>query len=154
RSGQFAILVPDTGLLAPAPPVIGNSLPGVARPISTGTLTATGDVVPRSAPPGDNARATGRIGVTSTIPIPSGTFVQALVNERFDLLDQSQVITEPFTQGFVVYRNPAPASAGTIGATFPITPSQRFTIQQLMLGVVTLDVSPYAEQSISPIVGP
>ena len=75
------------------------TLTGVERPAGqTAGVTAVGEVVPRSAPPGDDARALGRVGVTTPVPAPSGTFIQARVSERFDLIDQTQVVTQPFTQ--------------------------------------------------------
>ena len=142
RTGQFAFLVPDAAPFTPVEPTLGEALTGVDRPANQTTgVTAVGEVVPRSAPPGDDARALGRVGVTTPAPAPSGTFIQARVSERFDLLDQTQVVTQPFTQDLVSYATPRPGVGGTLGAAFPITPSRNFTIQELMLGVVRLDVT-------------
>ncbi len=66
------------------------------------------------------------------------------MSERFDLIDQTQVVTQPFTQDLVSYAAPRPAVGGALGAAFPITPSRNFTIQELMIGVVRLDVTPFA----------
>ncbi len=75
------------------------------------------------------------------------------MDERFDLLDQSQVVTQPFTQDLVAYATPRPAAGGPIGATFPITPSRSYTIQELMLGVVKLDVTPFVEETGGSVIG-
>ena len=155
RSGQFALLVPDAAPFTPAEPTPGAPLTGIDRPANQTTgVTAVGEVVPRSAPPGDDARALGRVGLTTPAPAPSGTFLQARVSERFDLLDQTQVVTQPFTQDLVSYATPRPAVGGALGATFPITPSRNFTIQELMLGVVRLDVTPFAGGDAASVVGP
>ncbi len=63
RFGQFAVLVPDAAPFTPAAPVSGQALSGVDRAANPAGLTAAGDVVPRSAPPGDGARAVGRVGL-------------------------------------------------------------------------------------------
>ena len=147
RGGQFALLVPDAAPFTPADPTPGATLTGVERPANQTTgVTAVGEVVPRSAPPGDEARALGRVGVTTPAPAPSGTFIQARVSERFDLFDQTQVVTQPFTQDLVSYAMPRPGVGGALGAAFPITPSRNFTIQELMLGVVRLDVTAFARR--------
>jgi hypothetical protein len=153
RAGQFAVLVADAAPFTPAEPIPGAPLTGVDRHVIAQTgAAAVGDVVPRSAPPGDDARALGRVGVTTPQPTPSGTLLQARVSERFDLLDQTQVVTQPFTQDLVTYAIPRPAT-GSLGANFPITPSRTFTIQQLMLGVVRLDVAPFAAADGGDVVG-
>ncbi|HEY7502196.1 MAG TPA: Ig-like domain-containing protein [Vicinamibacterales bacterium] len=154
-AGHYALILPDAAPFTPPSPAAGAPLFGVARPenIPPG-LSAAGDVVPRTAPPGDGARAVGRIGLASTTPAPSGTFVQARVNERFDLLDSRQIVTQPFTQDLVAYAVPAPTGGGRLGATFPITPSRSFTIQELMLGVIRLDVTGFDADGSATIVGP
>jgi hypothetical protein len=139
--GAFAVVAPDTEPAAPPNPIAGAPLAGVAAPVIASSATAAGDVVPRSAPPGDGVRALGRIGLSPPAPISSGAVLHVNVNERFDLLNQSQVVTPPFTQDIVLYARPRPPTGGTLGATFPITPSRSFTIQELMLGVVRLDVA-------------
>ncbi len=94
------------------------------------------------------------MGVTTPAPAPSGTFIQARVSERFELLDQTQVVTQPFTQDLVSYATPRPGVGGTLGAAFPITPSRNFTIQELMLGVVRLDVTPFIDGDTASVLGP
>jgi len=139
-AGQFAIVLPDLAGSIPPAAVEGDLLRGAALAAAfPAGGTASGEVIPRSAPPGDDVRALGRVAVTG-VSVPSGTVVLVRVNEQFDLLDRSTVLTEPFTQDIVVYQQPAPRD-GRAGATFPITPSRQFSIQQLLLGVVRLDVT-------------
>ncbi len=140
-SGDYAVVVPDSAPFVPSAPSFGSALIGVDRPAgATPGVTASGEVVPRSAPPGESAKATGRLGLTTGIPLPSGTLVQVRVTEQFDLLDHRHIVTQPFTQDLVTYSTPPPVTGGSLGATFPVTPSRAFSIQELMLGVVRLDV--------------
>jgi hypothetical protein len=155
RTGHYAIVVPDTAPSAPPAASIGAALIGIERPSGpTPGITAAGEVIPRSAPPGDSAKALGRIGLAGNAPLPSGTLVQVRVDEQFDLLDRSQVVTQPFTQDLVAYATPAPSTGGSIGAIFPITPSRAFTIQELMIGVVRLDVREHVSGPGASTVGP
>ena len=62
-------------------------------------------------------------------------------------------MTQPFTQDLVSYTTPRPALGGALGAAFPITPSRNFSIQELMLGVVRLDVTPFAGDGAASVVG-
>lgn len=144
--GQFVALLPDTPPHAPPTAVDGARLAGsslVALPVD---LSADGVVVPRAAAPGDNARAVGRVGIGGTQSLPSGTSVQVHVSETFELLDASTVAPLPFTQDILVHARPRPPTGGSLGASFPITPSRTYTIQELMRGVVTLEVAaPSAE---------
>ncbi len=139
--GQFAFLVPDVAPFEPPAPVAGELLGGVAASPLPASLTATGVVVPRAAPPGDDARAVGTVVADAGEPMPSGVVVRARVTEQFNLLDQSSVVPQPYTQDFVLYARPRLPQGGRVATTFPITPSLRFTIQQLALGTVRLDVT-------------
>ena len=152
-AGQLAVIVPDSAPNTPPAAVVGEAILGVAYADAPAGFTAEGDVIPRSAPPGEGVRAVGRIGLNASTPLPSGVLLQAHVGEHFDLLDQSRVVTQPFTQDIVVYQLPRPPSGGRLGATFPITPSRSFTIQQLMLGVIRLDITPFAVDAGVVVVG-
>ncbi|MGE5243269.1 MAG: Ig-like domain-containing protein [Betaproteobacteria bacterium] len=152
-TGQIACVAADDAPFTPATPAIGDVLggsPGVALPAD---ITATGTVVPRSAPPGDKARAVGRVLLRSTAPLPSGTVLRASVTERFDLADQSQIVPQPFGEDIVLYSRGRPTGDGILGASFPITPSRSFTIQELLTGVVSVDVNPPAAGTTATILG-
>ncbi len=152
-TGQFAFVVPDEAPLAPPAPVQGEPLGGLAAPSVPATSTATGTVTPRSAPPGENARALGTVVLAPPAPLPSGAVLRARVTEQFDLLDSSRVRPQPFVQDVVLYARPRLGNAGTLSARLPITPSLQFTIQQLSQGQVTLDVSIDEPSAARAIVG-
>ena len=155
RSGQFAVLVPDGPPSAPPVVVADDPLRGIDLPVDVPSgMTAVGEVIPRSAPPGESARALGRVGLIAPGPIVSGTIVQVRVSERFDLLDSSQLHTLPFTQDLVAYALPRQQIGGSVGASFPVTPSRDFTIQQLMLGAIRLDVHGFVPDAAATSVGP
>lgn len=139
--GQYAFLVPDAAPFEPPAPDTGELLGGVAAPSLPASLTATGVVVPRAAPPGDDARALGTVVADAAEAMPSGVVVRARAREQFNLLDQSSVVPQPYTQDLVLYARPRLPQGGRLGTTFPITPSLRFTVQQLALGTVRLDVT-------------
>ena len=159
-SGQLAFLIADDPPFTPPQAAAGLPLDGVAAVGFDSADAVTGAVVPRAAPPGDDARATGTIDLRPATPRPSGTVIQAFVTERYDLFDSSRVAPRPFTQDIVLYAKPVPAGRASLegcpclGASFPITPSIAFSIQQLERGVVALDVAPPAPETGGSIVGP
>ena len=154
RSGEFAVIVPDGAPSVPPAPVADEPLRGIDLPVEVPSgMTAAGEVIPRSAPPGDSARALGRVGLIAPGPIVSGTIVQVRVSERFDLLDSSQLHTLPFTQDLVAYALPRQNIGGSVGASFPVTPSRDFTIQQLMLGAIRLDVHGFVPDAAATSIG-
>jgi subtilisin family serine protease len=154
RSGQFAVIAPDVAPSAPPVAVVDESLRGIDLSVDVPPgMTAAGEVIPRSAPPGESARALGRVGLIAPGPIVSGTIVQVRVSERFDLLDSSQLYTLPFTQDLVAYALPRQNIGGSVGASFPVTPSRDFTIQQLMLGAIRLDVHGFVPDATARPVG-
>jgi RHS repeat-associated protein len=140
-SGQVALLLPDTAPSVPPAARIGQPLQGVAPIPMPAERTATGEVVPRSAPPGEEARATGTIVLETAEPLPSGTPVQARVSERYALFDTSSVVPLPFTQDLLLYARPRSGDEATLGTRFPITPSQSFSLLELELGVVHVDIT-------------
>ncbi|MBW2258221.1 MAG: hypothetical protein JRI25_26985, partial [Deltaproteobacteria bacterium] len=64
-TGQWVWLLPDAAPFAPAAPVVGEILQGVDGQPLPDDLTASGEVLPPVAPPGEDARATGEIVVAS-----------------------------------------------------------------------------------------
>ena len=152
-TGQFAFVVPDESPVVPPPAVPGQALAGVGAVPVPATSTATGLVVPRSAPPGDAARALGSIVLQPPAPQSSGVILRARVTEQFDLLDSSRVVPLQFVQDAVLYARPRVGGAGTLAARLPISPSLQFTIQQLSLGTVRLDVTIDEPSASSAIVG-
>ncbi len=153
RTGQFAFVVPDEGPSVPPAAIPGQVLAGVAATLIPDTATATGLVLPRSAPPGDGARAVGTVILQPPAPVSSGAVLRARVSEQFDLLDSSRIVPLQFVQDVVLYGRPRAGDAGTLAGRLPITPSLQFTIQQLSLGTVRLDVTIDEPSADSSIVG-
>ncbi len=152
-TGQIAGVVPDEAPFAPPAVSAGAVLSGIAGVMLPADVTASGEVLPRSAPPGDQARAIGHLLVGHGNTLPSGTVVQASVSERFALSDQSQVVPRPFIEDIVLFTHGRPSGDGAVGASFPITPSRNYTIQELLQGVVSLDVAAPAAGVSSALVG-
>ena len=153
-TGQWTMLLPDPAPMTPPAPQIGQALLGVASVALPPGLTATGEVLPRSAPPGDGARAVGSVVVSLNNPLPSGTPVQAHVSEHYDLLDTSSVVPLPFTQDLLLYAQPRRGTAPSLNTRFPITPSRRFTVQELAFGMVRLEVTPPVSALHGTVIGP
>jgi PKD repeat protein len=152
-TGQYAFVVPDEAPFTPPPAAPGEMLAGLSPTSIPSTAKAAGEVVPRSAPPGDNARAVGMVILQPPQPLPSGVVVRARVTEQFDLLDASRVVPLQFVQDLVLYARPRLGDAGTLATRLPITPSLQFNIQQLSLGTVRLDVTVDEPTAIGAIVG-
>ena len=150
-AGQVAAVIPDGTPFAPPPLVTGEPLEGVTAQSLPADASASGDVVPRSAAPGDGARAVGRLSLAAALP--SGTPIQVHVTEQFDLLDTTSVVPLPFTQDLLVHARPRPPNGDALGATFGITPSRRYTIQELLLGVIKLRAAAVTTASGAAIVG-
>ncbi len=140
-TGQVVCLLADDAPFNPPPAVAGDVLPGPSAAQAADDVTISGEVIPRSAPPGDQVRAVGRILLQHPTPLPSGTSVQAHVFEQFDLADQSQERPTPFVEDVVLYSRGRPPGIGVLGASFPIAPSRSYTIQQLLHGVISIDVT-------------
>ena len=152
-TGQFAFLVADESPAIPPAAVPGQVLAGVTPVAVPDASTASGEVLPRSAPPGDGAKAVGTVMLQPPAPLPSGMVLRARVTEQFDLLDTSRVLPLHFVQDLVLYARPRLGAAGSLATRLPITPSLQFSIHQLSLGTVRLDVTIDEPASADSIVG-
>jgi PKD repeat protein len=152
-AGQYAFVVPDDAPLIPPAAQPGEALAGVSAVIVPESSSATGSVVPRTAPPGEAARAVGTVILQPPTPLSSGAVLRARVTEQFDLLDSSRITPQPFVQDVVLYARPRLGDAGTLAARLPISPSLQFTIQQLSLGTVRLDVTIAESSAANSIIG-
>ncbi len=152
-TGQFAFLVPDDAPVPPPLAIPGQPIGGGAAAAVPGGSTASGQVVPRSAPPGDDVRAQGTVILQPPMPLPSGAVLRARVTEQFDLLDSTRVVPAPFVQDLVLYARPRLGDAGTLATRLPITPSLQYSIQQLSRGTVRLDVGADDLAAVPSIIG-
>jgi len=154
--GQYALLLADAGSGSPPPAVAGEALGGAsAAVVPAGELAASGQVVPAAAPPSAGLFAAGEVlleaGAETAEPaaLNSGLILKGRVTERFDLHSGETVQPGSFVQDLVLYRAPcltnlsggaiAEAGAG-LRTTFPVSASRDFTIVDLMLGKVGIDI--------------
>ena len=152
-TGQFAFLVADESPAIPPAAVPGQVLAGVI-PLPFPT---------RQQPAGKCCRAPPRL---ATARRPSARSCcsrrrrcravwcsEHASTEQFDLLDTSRVLPLHFVQDLVLYARPRLGAAGSLATRLPITPSLQFSIHQLSLGTVRLDVTIDEPASADSIVG-
>ncbi len=140
-TGQVALLLPDDAPHMPPASQPGQPLVGVNMLAVPEAAIAESDVVPPSAPPGEGARAVGHIAITPVDALPSGAQVVGRVSETFDLLDGAQVVPQPFAQDLLLYAQPRGSQPLALATGFPITPSRDFSIRELQLGRILIDVT-------------
>jgi hypothetical protein len=150
RTGAFALVTADVQTPALETPAVDEALSGVPAVLLPFTTTTRGEVSPAVLPPAGGT-AEGRLAVYSTTALPSGTLVQAEIEETFTL-PSGQVASEELRRADVIlYRAPAvpiavgdgtaaPADQPPIFAAFPIAPSRSFEASNLVEGRVHLDI--------------
>jgi hypothetical protein len=127
----FAIVSPDDGVVVPA--AAGVLTASEMAPISLAATSAGSVDPPTISPTGGTAR--GTLTIDSPEPLPSGTVVQAVVTETFNLTSGDVASEERRTQDLILYRQ-----GGQLTATFPIVPSRTFSVSELASGTVHLDI--------------
>jgi len=139
---SFALVYPDA-ITPPPVPVTGQVLAGVQDPCATQTCAAlvTKDfpLNPKTVLPNGRTVATLIMEGTNN-PYPSGTAVQAFVNEELTLLDGSVDTTQPFSTDLILYRS---LDGATSSAAFHLAPSARAGAVPLQVGVDRISVYPY-----------
>jgi len=141
----FALVYPDalSGLAAPPVPVTGQILAGVQDPCATQScaqlVTKEFPLDPKTVLPNGHTVATLVMEGTNN-PYPSGTAVQAFVNEELTLLDGSLDTTQPFSTDLILYRS---FDGATSSAAFRLAPSARAGAVPLQVGVDRISVYPY-----------
>ncbi len=153
--GQLVLLKPDAAPHTPPAAVAGQPLAGVAVVAIPETATAASELTPKAVPPGQTT-ATMAIGLASAAPLPSGTTVQAVVRETYTLRSGGAVTPPGFTQDVVLYACDATGCGptNTLGARIPVTPSKRFTLQELAVGSVTVAVQTPEAEGPGTLIGP
>jgi RHS repeat-associated protein len=143
-SGAYALVYPDkaTGLTAPPLPVAGDVLRGVPAAAPNAPALAKRDFIldpPVILPTG---RAVARLRIEGGVPstFPSGTAVQAYIDEELRLADGSRLLDPPFATDLLLYRT----LAGDLGvADFHLAPSTRAAQVVLEVGVDHIRIQPY-----------
>ena len=110
-SGNYALVYPDKQTIsvqAPAPAASGAALQGVPNPCSASTtacsLTSRSFILnPSSVAP--NGRTVATLTVDGGPGFPSGTAVQAYIDEQLNLTDGRVLIDPPFATDLLIYRS-------------------------------------------------
>ena len=146
-TAAIALVYPDVApYAAPPAPVAGGSLTGVADPCAAGTcppFTAKSFTLnPPIVTPNQRTVATLVIdGSATTAPqFPSGTAIDALVNEELRLVDGSILTDQPFSTDLILYRSLDTKSAT---ADFHLAPSAKASQVTLQIGFDHIQILPY-----------
>ncbi|HUF84948.1 MAG TPA: Ig-like domain-containing protein, partial [Acidimicrobiia bacterium] len=143
EEGTYALVYADIAphLARPATPVTGAALRGVAPQTPEVPLVAKSFTLdPPVVLPSGRTIATLKIEGTDPQTFPSGTAVQASIDEELQLADGSVITDPPFTTDLLLYRD----LAGTTGvAQFHLAPSERATQVVLQSGADHIRIQPY-----------
>jgi RHS repeat-associated protein len=151
-AGAYALVYRDMDprLAKPADPVGGGALPGVADPCLAvpspcAPLAAKEalQLVPPIVLPTQRTVATLRIKGNETSLFPSGTAVQAYVDEELRLADGTRDVVAPFATDLLLYRN---LTGDTGEAVFHLAPSARASEVVLEIGYDHIRIVPYPER--------
>ncbi|MBW3565715.1 MAG: DUF2235 domain-containing protein [Acidobacteria bacterium] len=179
ESGQVSVTIPDSWLLAPgsfsialvypddaadltSPPVpsSGSPLRGVDRPEDIETALSQAEVSmdldPRQILPTQRATITVSVNDWLLAPgswlLPSGTPVQAWIDEELTLADGSTVTEPPFKTDLILYRD---LDGSPLEAKFHLAPSVRAREVFLSVGYERIRLQPYPyELARGTVVGP
>ncbi|HEX8408777.1 MAG TPA: Ig-like domain-containing protein, partial [Thermoanaerobaculia bacterium] len=145
-AGAYALVYADRApkLKTPPAPVTGAVLQGAVDPCATGTcpeLIATSfPLDPAVVLPSESTVATLNIRGTDPHLFPSGTAVQAYIDEELRLVDGGRELDPPFATDLLLYRN----LAGDLGvAAFNLAPSPRAAEVTLEVGFDHIRILPY-----------
>ncbi|HKB79239.1 MAG TPA: Ig-like domain-containing protein, partial [Thermoanaerobaculia bacterium] len=142
-SGDYAVVFPDRGpsLAVPPPPHTGAVLEGVGDPCGAAPdvcrpANRSFTLDPAAVAP--DGRTVATLIVDGSKPYPSGTAVQATIDEQLNLADGRVVIDPPFTTDLLLYRAPA----GDVALVrFHLAPSRQATAATLRDGVDHIVIS-------------
>ena len=141
-AGAYALVYADKapGLAQPPLPVAGDVLGGVPAAAADAALVKHDfQLDPPIVLPTGRTVATLRIKGSGTV-FPSGTAVQAYIDEELKLADGSRLLDPPFATDLLLYRT----LGGDLGvADFHLAPSPRAAEVILEVGVDRIRVFPY-----------
>jgi RHS repeat-associated protein len=145
--GAYAMVVGDSGSLAPPAPVAGQPLPPSPTPLQAAPVfAASGTVTPSSSPASrvaDHVTATASVLVTnSTGVLPSGLTLRTEVTEDYRLQDSSTRFMALYETFITAYRRPVDTAPRALNATFPMRPLLIFGGDELAEATVRVDVLP------------
>lgn len=167
-AGEYALLIADPAPNAPAAVETGAPLSAAtSASLDYETVAALGKVVPQASPPSTGLKAAGEVVLSAkdgASPLfTSGLVLNSRITENFDLKSGDSVQTPSYTQDIILYRHPcltnigsgalSAASEGTLRTTFPVAPSRDYTIVDLLLGKVGLEIGVPAAAETGVMVG-
>ncbi len=145
-AGTYALVYADRapGLVRPPLPVSGGTLQGVVDSCASGTcppLTAKSFTIdPPVVLPTGRSVVTLKIDGSGPAIFPSGTAVQAYIDEELQLADGSRISDPPFTTDLMLYRT----LAGDTGvAQLQLAPSAKAVEVVLNVGFDHIRILPY-----------
>lgn len=156
-AGDYALLLADPAPNAPPLAAIGQPLGGViGTQIDSTKVVASGQVVPFAAPPKVGLLAAGEVLLTAadgiTPLLPSGTQLNGRVVEQFALSSGASLQPAAYIQDLIFYRAPCLTNIGLGGlateeidglrTSFPVSPSRDFTVVDLLMGKVGIEILP------------
>ena len=144
-SGDYALVYADRAppLAHPAEPHSGGALQGVADPCPSAAdlcrpASRSFILDPSSVPP--NGRTVAMLTTDGTKPYPSGTAIQATIDEQLNLADGRVVVDPPFTTDLLLYRT---FNGDSATAVFHLAPSAQATAAMLRDGVDHIRIVDY-----------
>jgi RHS repeat-associated protein len=143
-AGYYALVYPDAAphLEHPAPPRNGAPLAGVVDRCAATPCALTGrtfTLEPRAILPSGRAAAT-LVTEGATEPYPSGTAVQATIDEQLNLSDGRVLVDPPFATDLLVYRTLA---GDTAVADFHLAPTAAASAVTLRDGIERIRITDY-----------
>ena len=157
--GTYAFLAPDATDPPMPVPASGDAFVGLDTVFIPVEATTTGWTDPSTLPPtdlpDDPRRAVAAVVVkTADDALPSGTVVQAELQETYSLATKETAERPKFRQDILLYRRPHVGAApladppqgavttteGGIFATFPVRPSRSFTNADVDTGEILVDI--------------
>ncbi|MEO5761422.1 MAG: Ig-like domain-containing protein, partial [Vicinamibacteria bacterium] len=110
-TGSYALVVPDTGAPTIVIGAIGEPLPALPMVSIPATATSESRVDPAVLPP-TGGTATGSMRLDAPTALPSGTIVQADVEETYTLASGEEASAPKRSMDVLVYRSPSLEAAG------------------------------------------
>ena len=156
-AGQYVLVIADPAPNAPPVPAIGEKLTASNLQSSDFSLiSAAGKVVPQASPPSTGLKAAGEVVLTAkegaSPAFTSGLVLNGRITETFDMKSGDKTESPAYTQDIILYRYPCVTNigAGALGGavsgvelrtTFPVSPSKDYTIVELLMGKVGLEIT-------------
>jgi len=169
-TGEYALLLADPAPNAPPAASAGSPLQAAtSAALNFDATSVTGQVVPQAAPPSAGLKAAGEVvlsaadGANPAPQLISGQVVESRITESFNLNSGDEIDSPVYTQDLVLYRAPCVTSIGAgalssvsgpaLRTTFPVSPSKDFTIVDLLLGKVGIEILEPESTSSGVMVG-